>query len=144
MSSIASSARRLIAIVYTVFEVLLLAVFLAGAVVAMVRIAGYVSSLLYVEDPEKFRTELLTVIDISIYTLILIDLARTMVVSITTRRFSIEGIMEAGMLAMVREFIALTLSEKPLQHIMIVALVFAVLFIAWAYTKTRIHTEKQH
>jgi uncharacterized membrane protein (DUF373 family) len=124
--------------IYYAFEVALVGVFLIGAGVSMYWLISYTIGLLDVDDPDTFRSELIHLVELSIYTLIFLDLARTIATSITTRRFSLEGVMEAGMLAMIREFVGLTAAEKPLPHILAVIAVFVALFTAWLTVKTRV------
>ena len=121
---------KIIPTVYVVFEAALVLVFLAAAGVAMYHLAIYVASSVG-GGLEGFREKVIGMIDLAIYTLIFLDLARIIVASISTRRFSVEGVLEVGMLAVVREFIGVIGFEASLNRVLVLVTVFAAFFTAW-------------
>ncbi len=128
-------AMSIVQRVYSGFEVALVAVFLLAAATSMYWLVVFAFKSVTAESPEQFRTELIHLLDLAIYTLIFLDLARIMVASLSGRGFSLEGVMEVGMLALMREFIGLTAAEKPLHHVAATLAVFGVLLAAWVVVR---------
>ncbi len=116
---------------------------LVAASISIYKLVLFSLKLVEASSPEAYRESIIRVIDVGLFTLIIIDIARTLAISISTRRFVVEGIIEAGMIAIIREFVALTLGEIGTEKAYLLVTVFIGLFAAWAFSKYLAYLERK-
>lgn len=134
---------RLTSSSYYMLEFALFIALVVAAAISIYKLLVFSASLLYTNTPTEYRETIIRVIDVGLFTLIIIDISRTLAISISTRKFVVEGIIEAGMIAIIREFVALTLGEIPQQKAYLLLAVFLGLFSAWGFSRYLSYLERK-
>lgn len=117
----------------SIIEVLevILAVFLAAVIIiASARLAN----LIYVdliEANELSKESILRLLDIILLLVLSIDILRTLVTAVVRRQFPIRIVIEAAMLAVLREIISVEIRKLDYKMILSLAVVFLILAFVW-------------
>jgi len=108
-----------------------LAVFLAATIVlAAVRLAGLIYyDLVAAETIEK--NNVLEVLDLILLLVLAIDILRTLVTAVIRRQFPIRIVIEAAMLAVLREIISVEIRKLDWTMLVSLSIVFLILALVW-------------
>ena len=110
---------------------IILAVFLASVIIiASARLAN----LIYLDliKPEHLSKEsILELLDIILLLVLSIDILRTLVTAVVRRQFPIRIVIEAAMLAVLREIISVEIRKLDYKMILSLAIVFLILAFVW-------------
>ncbi|GAB6147998.1 phosphate-starvation-inducible PsiE family protein [Stetteria hydrogenophila] len=123
------SMERLVRYFMATLEVIVALVLAAGVIVATAKIAVNLKELLLAKgfDKEVF----LSIIDNVLLVILAIDLTRTLITAIVEQLIPIRTTIEAAILAVLREFIAVEIRHPSISLLLTLTLVFAVATAAW-------------
>lgn len=120
---------RLAKYVIMTLELILAALLSIGVLVASVKTAPDILKLIRSEEFEK--TVFLHLLDSVLLIVLAIDVTRTLLTAILEEMIPVTIVIEAAMLAVLREFIAIEIRAPPTDLLAVLVLVFTALVTAW-------------
>lgn len=84
-----------------------------------------------VEQPMLEKTSVLEILDITLLLLLAIDILRTLLTGVVRRRFPIRIVVEAAMLAALREIISVEIRHLDWLMLLSLGIVFLILSAVW-------------
>ncbi len=108
-----------------------LAVLLASTIVlASARLVGVIYDDL-IKPEEIAKSQILEVLDLILLLVLAIDILRTLVTAVVRRQFPIRIVIEAAMLAVLREIISVEIRKLEWPMLVSLAVVFLILAVVW-------------
>jgi len=116
-----------------VLEITLAVLLAATIVLAAVRLAGLIYYDLVAADSIK-KSNVLEVLDLILLLVLAIDILRTLVTAVIRRQFPIRIVIEAAMLAVLREIISVEIRKLDWTMLISLSIVFLILAVVWLVT----------
>ncbi len=84
-----------------------------------------------VENPNPTKNDVLTVLDMILLLILAIDILRTLLTAVVRRKFPIRIVIEAAMLAVLREIISVEIRHLDWLMLLSLGVVFLILSFMW-------------
>ncbi len=107
-----------------------------GAILALMIVLSSIKVLLLVIETEKgfglpTKTDILEVLDLILLLILSIDILRTLFTAISRRVLPIRIVIEAAVLAILREIIAVEVRHLDWKMVLSLSIAFLILVVAW-------------
>ncbi len=113
-----------------VLEIALAVLLAVTVVLAAARLVGVIYRDL-IEVPEMAKSNILEILDLILLLVLSIDILRTLVTAVIRRAFPIRIVIEAAMLAVLREIISVEIRKLDWPMLIALAIVFLILALVW-------------
>jgi uncharacterized membrane protein (DUF373 family) len=125
-----SAGYKTMRLIIDSLELLLATLLTLIIVISAVKLFGEIDTTL-VKNPNPSKNDILYLLDIILLLILAIDVLRTLLTAVVRRKFPIRIVVEAAMLAVLREIISVEIRHLDWLMLLSLGLVFLILSFVW-------------